>query len=860
MNRVCFRTAMLFYKILNSYSESRARYLWKYSAIACFAGLAIQSLSGTAIAQPTHEPTLAPLINEAAPNRIPGQYIIVFKPDAARKAIQSAQERVKDLGGKVLHTYTTALSGFSITLPEGVEGTALPVLRALPGIEYIEADQMGTVNTIQPPNPPGNPPTGLDRIDRRLLPLNNTYTYSETGTGVHAYILDTGIRITNTEFGGRASAAFNAVMDGRGADTDCNGHGTNVAGIVGGATFGLAKQVTLHSVRVAQCSGSVAGADAISGVNWVTANATHPAVANMSLNFSGAFTSLDTAVTNSIAAGVTYTISAGNSNADACNAPPASVPTAITVGNIDPSNDARWNTSNFGTCLDLFAPGVNILSAGNTSDTATSIYTGTSQAAPHVAGVAVRYLQNHTSASPAAVWAAIHNADDVSTTAGWAGIVNSGAGSPNELLHWGSLNDGVNDGDPHLTTVDGVHYDFQSAGEFVALLGEGLEIQTRQTPIATTFIPGSNAYTGLATCVSVNSAVAARVGTHRVSYEPNISGIPDPSGMQLRVDGILTTLGAQGLDLGSGGRIMKSPTGNGIEIDFPNGTTLIVTPGWWASQGKWYLNVDAYHTPATEGIMGYIASGSWLPALPDGASLGPKPAAVHERYVDLYETFANAWRVTDATSLFDYAPGTSTANFTLKSWPKESPSSCVVPEQPLAQPLDARVAEKHCSAIVGKDRKADCVFDVMVTGNPGFAQTYLLTQQLRPGATETTVTDDKDPTQLGENVTFTATVAKTIASGGGTPTGTVQFILDGGKVEKPITLDPNGRAVWSISSLSAGNHAVSANYTPSLGGLFLASSSLDESHTVLKTTDQYFWLRILLLIILILIIIWAFRR
>lgn len=743
------------------------------------------------------EPTLAPLINESAPNRIPGQYIVVFKQGVARDAVLNAQERIKGLGGTIGHTYTSAVSGFSVKLPP----EALNALRALPDVAYIEVDQVGDLNTIQPPNPPTAPPTGIDRIDRRLLPLNNTYTYSETGAGVHVYVIDTGIRASHTEFGGRVSGGVNTMAAASGTD-DCHGHGTHVAGTIGGANFGVAKGVFLHPVRAGDCANTYL-APIIAAVDWVTANRILPAVVNLSSGFSGSPT-LDTAVANSVASGVTYAVAAGNANADACNTSPARAPAAITVGAVDPANDTRAGFSNFGTCLDLFAPGVNILSAGIASNTATATMSGTSMAAPHVAGVAARHLETHPADTPAQVWTAIHNADDAAGTPVWGagpGVINPGTGSPNELLHWGSLNDGFNDGDPHITTVDGVHYDFQSAGEFVALRGEGLEIQTRQTPIATTFIPGPNPYTGLATCVSLNTAVAARVGTHRVSYQPNISGVPDPSGLQLRVDGALTTLGAHGLDLGSGGRIGKSAVGDGIEIDFPNETKLVVTPGWWESQGKWYLNVAAYHSPAAEGIMGEIANGSWLPALPDGTSLGPKPTALHDRYVDLYGKFADAWRVADAKSLFDYAPGTSSATFTLGVWPKESPSSCVIPEAPLAPPLDARVAEKQCSAIVAKNRKADCIFDVMVTGNAGFAQTYLQTQQLQPGATETTVKGDKDPTKYGESVTFTATVVPTVTRGGGAPAGTVQFILDGSNAGNPVTLDSNGRAAWSTSSL-----------------------------------------------------------
>ena len=413
-------------------------------------------------------------------------------------------------------------------------------------------------------------------------------------------------------------------------------------------------------------------------------------------------------------------------------------------------------------------------------------------------------------------------------------------------------------GDPHITTVDGVAYDFQSAGEVTALRGDGLEIQTRQTPVATTYLPGANSYTGLATCVSTYSAVAARVGKHRVSYEPNINGVPDPSGLQLRVDGVLTTLGPGGIDLGAGGpnirspnrgaiskapaggRIVQTPIGGGIEIDYSDGTQLVVTPAWWPDQQKWYLNVNVYGTTATEGIYGKLAQYSWLPALPGGTSLGPKPDSLHQRYVDLYAKFADAWRVTDATTLFDYAPGTSTATFTLAGWPRENPQSCAIEGQPSAgPPVEVGVAQRSCSAITDNNMKADCVFDVSVTGYTGFAQTYRFTQQLDPEATQTSVKADKDPSRHGESVAFTATVAQKVSRGGAAPAGAARFILDGSQIGNPITLDPNGRALWNTSSLQVGQHRIVAKYIPSgWGSLFLASTSPQVSHTVIAPAEN----------------------
>jgi hypothetical protein len=360
-----------------------------------------------------------------------------------------------------------------------------------------------------------------------------------------------------------------------------------------------------------------------------------------------------------------------------------------------------------------------------------------------------------------------------------------------------------------------------------------MEIQTRQSPIATTFFPGPDPHDGLATCVSLNTAVAARVGNHQISYEPNTSGVPDPSGLQLRIDGNLTTLGPQGIDFGDGGRIVKSSTPGALEIDFPDETALFVTPGWWPSQSKWYLNVDVSHTPAEEGVLGAIPPGSWLPGLPDGSSMGTMPGPLHERYAALYQKFADAWRVTDKNSLFDYAPGTSTETFTLRSWPPENPP-CELPRVKPVPPATKIVAEEACSRITGKNMHANCVFDVMVSGNTGFAKTYLETQRIQNDSTKTRVTDDENPTQVGEWVTFTATVAPNDLDKKGVPTGTVEFMVDGAKAGAPIKLDVQGRARWETSRLKAGEHRVTASYTPSPSSQFLASSSPEEIHVVIR--------------------------
>lgn len=312
-------------------------------------------------------------------------------------------------------------------------------------------------------------------------------------------------------------------------------------------------------------------------------------------------------------------------------------------------------------------------------------------------------------------------------------------------------------GDPHIKTVDGINYDFQSAGEFVLLRDEGMEIQARQTAVETESPLSPNAHTGLSSCVSVNSGVAVRIGPHRITYQPDISGKPNPNGLQLRIDGKLTELNSLGIPLKSrmriaetnvpqakfvrnlaeGGRIMGTTAPGGIQIEAPGGTVVVITPSWWDYYQLWYLNIDVQHPRATEGVMGAIAPGNWLPALPNGGLLGSRPNDLHQRYSDLYEKFENAWRVSDATTLFDYAPGTSTNTFTIENWPTENPQSCTLPKQqgelpskPPIKPLKLEVAKQLCSGIVTTDRRLNCEQDVMVTGETGFADTYLLTEQI----------------------------------------------------------------------------------------------------------------------------------
>jgi subtilisin family serine protease len=381
-------------------------------------------------------PADAPL-KLAQSRAIPGQYIVVLD-DSADGATVARRNSIT-----TQRVYSSALRGFSARL----SAAQLRAVRRDGSVAYVEQDSLASINDKPAPKdrsrkaptlgsavgPHTLPPTGesvqtgatwgIDRVDQPYLALNGTYRYTSKGNGVTAYVIDTGIYTAHSNFGGRAVGGFTAIGDGNGTN-DCHGHGTHVAGTIGSASFGVAKGVRLVAVRVLDCGGSGSWSGVISGIDYVTYTHNGPSVANMSLG--GGFNqAVNDAVTNSIGEGVTYAVAAGNSNDNACNYSPSSTPLALTVAATD-SADARASFSNYGTCVDVFDPGVNIKSLWPTSTTATAVLSGTSMASPHVAGLAALFLQTSPTATPATVNSVIKG-DAV------AGVVSNPAGSPNYL-------------------------------------------------------------------------------------------------------------------------------------------------------------------------------------------------------------------------------------------------------------------------------------------------------------------------------------------------------------------------------------------------------------------------------------------
>jgi subtilisin family serine protease len=361
------------------------------------------------------------------PGAISGSYIVTLKPAAvAPSAVDATAEALADrFGGDVKEAFTASLPGFSVRMTEA----RAKRLAGDPLVQSVEQDKR--VSLLTATSTQSNPPSwGLDRVDQ-LTGLSHSYTYpTSAGAGVTAYVLDTGIRTTHTDFGGRASYGYDFVDNDSNAN-DCHGHGTHVAGTIGGSHYGLAKSVHLVAVRVLDCNGYGSYTGIIAGINWVVAHKTGPAIINMSIG-GPASPALDSAVNAAVAAGVVVAVAAGNENTDACTVSPARAPNALTVGATD-QNDARAYFSNYGSCLDIFAPGVGITSDYYTSDTAAAGMSGTSMASPHVAGAAALILGEHPTYPPADVRAAL-----IAGTVQSANVANA-ASTAMRLLYTGPV-------------------------------------------------------------------------------------------------------------------------------------------------------------------------------------------------------------------------------------------------------------------------------------------------------------------------------------------------------------------------------------------------------------------------------------
>jgi subtilisin family serine protease len=538
---------------MSTSSRSRRRRLGALGSVALAAALAAtMSASPAQAAEGT-------ILGAGQPNVVPNSYLVVLHDSAVADRSVAAQAKVLTdrFGGEIAATWDAAINGFSVTMSE----QAARRLAAHPAVDYVEHDM-----TVQLAATQTNPPSwGLDRIDQRNLPLNSSYTFPNTASNVHIYIIDTGIRTTHNDFGGRAVHGIDTV-DNDGNATDCHGHGTHVAGTAGGSSFGVAKGATLVAVRVLTCTGSGTTTQIVNGINWVTQNAIRPAVANMSLGGSGVNTTMNNAVANSIASGITYALAAGNNSSDACNFSPALVPSAITVG-ATTITDARASFSNFGTCLDIFAPGQGITSAWSTSDTATNTISGTSMASPHAAGVAALIASANPSFTPAQV-------RDRMVADATTGVVTSpGTGSPNRLLFVN--NGGAPPPPPPGTTI--FSDDFETATGWTTNGGGGDTATTGQ------WARGNPEPTS-------NGGIPLQLGT-------TVSGSND------LVTGPLAGTGAGSFDVDGGVTTIRSPL-----ITLPSTGTLTLQYSWYLAHLNNSSSADFFRVRVVTGSTSTIIS------------------------------------------------------------------------------------------------------------------------------------------------------------------------------------------------------------------------------------------------------------
>lgn len=386
----------------------------------CQVSAAFLTMAAVNLVHAAPNTTSSLLDSSQAKGIIKNQYIVILNKDAG-PSIDFAQNIAKQHGAKVLQSYDTVLKGFAIYLPDTAATAFVEAMKKNPKVLSVENDIVMKIDATTQ----SNPDWGLDRIDQKALPLNSAYSYLQTGSGTTAYIVDTGILSSHQQFSGRVLSGYTAISDGNGT-SDCNGHGTHVAGTVGGSTYGVAKNVNLVPIRILGCDGSGASSNVIAGLDWILKNGKKPAVVNMSLG-GDASTSLDSAVENLFNNGYVMVVAAGNSNTDACSASPARVSKALTVAATD-STDTRASYSNYGSCVDIFAPGSQINSSWIGSNTATKVLNGTSMATPHVAGVVAEMLQSTPTATPQTISTNLLNQAS-------SNVVKNPSGSPNRLLY-----------------------------------------------------------------------------------------------------------------------------------------------------------------------------------------------------------------------------------------------------------------------------------------------------------------------------------------------------------------------------------------------------------------------------------------